>query len=124
MSLATCLRVSGDNSRPRHKKALLHISAALANCFRAAFAASHKPATQKRSRAEETTMLDEGLARLRSHRNNILRYRKLLKTKLLEHERLFILRRLSEEQSAIEELARAAFPITRQAPEPDRRLAS
>jgi hypothetical protein len=95
-----------------------------ANCFRAAFAASDKPAIQKCSRAEETTMLDERLARLRSHRNNILRYRKLLKTKLLEHERLFILRRLSEEQSAIEELARSTFPLTQKKPDADRRLAS
>jgi hypothetical protein len=69
-------------------------------------------------------MLDDRLARLRSHRNNILRYRKLLNTKLLEHERLFILRRLSEEQSAIEELARSTFPLTQKNPDADRRLAS
>jgi hypothetical protein len=31
-------------------------------------------------------MVDEGLARLRTHRSNILRYRKLLNTKLLEHD--------------------------------------
>ena len=50
-------------------------------------------------------MVDERLARLRTHRSNILRYRKLLNTKLLEHERLYILKRLSEGQSAIEGLA-------------------
>jgi len=50
-------------------------------------------------------MVDERLARLSTHRNNILRYRKLLNTKLLEHERLYILKRLSEEQSAIEATA-------------------
>ena len=57
-------------------------------------------------------MVDERLARLRTHRNNILRYRKLLNTKLLEHERLYILKRLSEEQTAIEELASPSVPLT------------
>jgi hypothetical protein len=102
----------------------LNVGAASANCLRAAFAASPKPATQKRSGLRKRPMLDDRLARLRSHRNNILRYRKLLNTKLLEHERLFILRRLSEEQSAIEELARSNFPLTRKKPDADRRLAS
>jgi hypothetical protein len=60
-------------------------------------------------------MVDERLARLRTHRSNILRYRKLLNTKLLEHERLFILKRLSEEQSAIEGLASPSFPLTAKA---------
>ena len=55
-------------------------------------------------------MVDE--ARLRTHRNNIFRYRKLLQTKLLEHERLYVLKRLSEEQSAIEELPLASFQLT------------
>jgi hypothetical protein len=49
--------------------------------------------------------MDETLARLCTHRNNILRYRKLLKTRLLDHERQYIQRRLSEEQSALEALA-------------------
>jgi len=55
-------------------------------------------------------MVDERF--LRTHRSNILRYRKLLTTKLLEHERLYILKRLSEEQSAIEGLASPLFPLT------------
>jgi hypothetical protein len=58
------------------------------------------------------------LARLRTHRSNILRYRKLLNTKLLEHERLYVLKRLSEEQSAIEGLASASFPLTAKALSP------
>jgi hypothetical protein len=66
-------------------------------------------------------MVDERSARLRTHRSNILRYRKLLNTKLLEHERLYILRRLSEEQSAIEGLASPSFPLTAKAPSPPER---
>jgi hypothetical protein len=42
---------------------------------------------------------DMALARLRTHRNNIERYRNLLETKLTELERKYIERRLSEEQS-------------------------
>jgi len=34
-----------------------------------------------------TTMMDENIARLRSHRNNIARYRRLLQTKLTDLER-------------------------------------
>ena len=63
-------------------------------------------------------MVDERLARLRTHRSNILRYRKLLNTKLLEHERLYVLKRLSEEQSAIEGLASASFPLMAKALSP------
>ena len=57
-------------------------------------------------------MIDEQLARLRTHRNNIARYRRLLKTKLTDLELQFIGRRLSEEQSALERLAESAFPIS------------
>ena len=56
-------------------------------------------------------MLDENLARLRTHRNNIDRYRRLLKTELTELERRFIERRLSEEQTAMDELAASTFPV-------------
>jgi hypothetical protein len=51
------------------------------------------------------TMLDERFARLRTHRNNIARYRGLLKTSLTDLERQFIERRLSEEQSEFEMLS-------------------
>jgi hypothetical protein len=57
-----------------------------------------------------TTMTDEKLARLRTHRNNITRYQRLLKTKLAKHERQFIERRLSEEQSDFERLSGGTFP--------------
>lgn len=56
-------------------------------------------------------MTDEKFALLRTHRNNISRYRRLLKTKLTEFERQFIERRLSEERSAMERLAASVFPL-------------
>lgn len=59
----------------------------------------------------EERRLDEKLARLRAHRNNIQRYRHLLKTKLSEIERAFILKRLDEENEALHRLAETTFPI-------------
>ncbi len=56
-------------------------------------------------------MIDDELALLRAHRNNISRYQRLLKTELTEFERRFIERRLSEERSAIERLSASAFPL-------------
>ncbi|OKO73659.1 hypothetical protein AC629_36430 [Bradyrhizobium sp. NAS80.1] len=56
-------------------------------------------------------MLDEDFARIRAHRNNIHRYRRLLKTRLSDLERQFIERRLSEKQTALEALASKAFPV-------------
>jgi hypothetical protein len=58
-----------------------------------------------------TTMLDERFARLRIHRNNIARYRGLLRTNLTDLERQFIERRLSEEQSEFELLSAGTFPV-------------
>jgi hypothetical protein len=54
-------------------------------------------------------MIDENLARLRAHRNNIHRYRRLLETKLTYLERAYIERRLNEEQAA---MAEETFPFT------------
>ena len=56
-------------------------------------------------------MLDEKLARIRAHRNNIHHYRRLLKTRLSQLERNFIERRLVEEKSALDELAAATVPF-------------
>ena len=56
-------------------------------------------------------MLDEKLARMRAHRNNIHSYRRLLETKLSDIERQFIERRLREEHSAMAELTNVTFPI-------------
>ena len=61
-------------------------------------------------------MIDEKLARLRTHRNNISRYRRLLNTRLTDFEREFIEKRLSEERSAMERLAASTFPLTFQMP--------
>jgi hypothetical protein len=56
-------------------------------------------------------MLDENLARIRAHRNNIHRYRSLLKTRLSDLERQFIERRLSEESSALQRLTTGSFSL-------------
>ena len=50
-------------------------------------------------------MIDQQLARLRTHRNNIQRYRNLLQTNLTELERQFVEKRMIEEQSNLESLA-------------------
>lgn len=55
-------------------------------------------------------MLDAYQARIRAHRNNLSRYRRLLKTRLSDLERQFIERRLAEEQAALEALAADALP--------------
>lgn len=47
-------------------------------------------------------MIDEKIARVRSHGHNISRYQKLLRTKLSQLERQFIEGRLKEEEAAIE----------------------
>ena len=57
-------------------------------------------------------MLDERFARLRTHRNNIVRYRRLLKTKLTDYERQFVERRLSEERSAMETVVASALTLS------------
>jgi hypothetical protein len=57
-------------------------------------------------------MIDQKLARLRSHRNNINRYQRLKKTTLTDLEREFIDRRLAAEQSAFEALIASTFPLT------------
>lgn len=62
-------------------------------------------------------MLDKDLARIRAHRNNIHRYRGLLRTKLSELERQFIERRLAEEQAALDALAADTFPVAFALPE-------
>jgi hypothetical protein len=56
------------------------------------------------------TMLEADLARIRTHRNNIYRYRRLLRTRLSDLERQFIERRLAEEQTALDTLAGETFP--------------
>jgi hypothetical protein len=62
-------------------------------------------------------MLDADLARIRAHRNNIHRYRRLLRTRLSDLERQFIERRLAEEQTGLDALAPERFPIAFAGPE-------
>lgn len=55
-------------------------------------------------------MIGENLERLRAHRNNAHRYRRLLATRLSDLERAYIERRLSEEQASVEALLQETFP--------------
>lgn len=57
-------------------------------------------------------MTEENLARLRAHRNNIHRYRRLLATQLSDVERAYILKRLQEEEAACAALLQTTFPLT------------
>jgi len=63
-------------------------------------------------------MMEDKFALLRAHRNNIDRYRRLLRTQLTELERGFIQKRLSEEQAAMDELAALTFPVSFRDPMP------
>jgi len=57
-------------------------------------------------------MFEQNLARIRTHRNNIHRYRRLLLTELSDLERDFIDRRMAEEQAALDALVAETFPVT------------
>jgi len=57
-------------------------------------------------------MFDETLARIRTHRNNIDRYRTLLRTNLSDLEHDFIERRMADEQADLDALAAETFPAT------------
>lgn len=57
-------------------------------------------------------MFDENLACIRTHRNNIDRYRTLLRTNLSDLERDFIERRMADEQADLDALAAETFPAT------------
>jgi hypothetical protein len=64
-------------------------------------------ASQIQSPSARRPEVDEKIARLRSHGNNIRRYHRLLQTKLSDVEREFIERRLHEEREAMESLTQA-----------------
>jgi hypothetical protein len=68
------------------------------------------------------TMTNENIASLRTHRNNISRYRRLLKTSLTDLEREFIERRLTQERSAFQALASDTFPVAFNLPVPNQQL--
>jgi hypothetical protein len=61
-------------------------------------------------------MIDENLARLRAHRQNIERYRRLLETSLSVLERDFVQRRIAEEEAALDRLASDTFPLVLKMP--------
>jgi hypothetical protein len=56
-------------------------------------------------------IIDENLAVLRTHDQNIDRYRRLLQTSLTALERDFIERRIVEEQTALDDPASETVPI-------------
>jgi hypothetical protein len=55
-------------------------------------------------------MLDVNLERLRAHRKNIDRYRRLLVTHLSDLERSYLERRVSEEQASLKRILRETLP--------------
>jgi hypothetical protein len=57
-------------------------------------------------------MIDENPARLRAHRINVLRYRKLLATRLSDLERDYIERWLQEERASMDALSQETFPFS------------
>jgi hypothetical protein len=57
-------------------------------------------------------MFEQNLARIRAHRNNIHRYRRLLRTELSDLERDFIDRRMVDEQASLGALVAETFPVT------------
>lgn len=57
-------------------------------------------------------MFEANLARIRTHRNNIHRYRGLLRTELSDLEREFIEKRMAAEQAALDALVAETFPVT------------
>ena len=57
-------------------------------------------------------MFEENLARIRTHRNNIHRYRRLLRTELSDLDHDFIDRRMADEQAAFGALVAKTFPVT------------
>ena len=57
-------------------------------------------------------MFEVNLARVSTHRNNIQRYRRLLRTQLSELEREFIEKRMADEQTALDALVGETLPVT------------
>ena len=55
---------------------------------------------------------DDVRVRIRTHRNNIYRYRRLLRAELSDLDRDFIDKRMAREQAALEALVAETFPVT------------
>ena len=62
------------------------------------------------------TTIEDSLSEIRSVRNDIWRYRKLLQTDLPHAEREMIEKRLLEQRSAFEELLASTFPLALKLP--------
>ena len=56
--------------------------------------------------------MDDSFSEIRSTRNDIWRYRRLLQTELAEAEREIVEKRLPERLSTFEGLLASAFPLT------------
>ncbi|WP_245312836.1 hypothetical protein [Bradyrhizobium macuxiense] len=69
-----------------------------------------------KDRRRTSQRIDERLERLRAHRNNIGRYRRLLNTELSDLEREFVDRRLSEEVMAMQLLTADMPPLVMDQP--------
>jgi hypothetical protein len=77
--------------------------------------------------------IDVNKARLAAHRNNLMRYRRILATRLTDIERAYVRRRIDEERALLEQLEQqhrsvaASASSSRRAPAPreiGRRLAA
>ncbi|MHC2334677.1 hypothetical protein [Bradyrhizobium sp. USDA 4454] len=64
-----------------------------------------------RDRLRASEQIDERFERLRAHRTNVGRYRRLLGTELSDLERDFVNRRLSEEMTAMQALTADIPPL-------------
>ena len=57
-------------------------------------------------------MFEANLARIRTHRNNIHRFRDLLRTELSDFDREFIEKWMADEQTTLDALMAETFPMT------------
>jgi hypothetical protein len=76
-------------------------------------ASAHQRVEQIQAREDKSVkrMMSEKVAALRTHRNRIHRYRRLLKAQPNGHERLYLERRLGDERSAFDALVACSFPL-------------
>ena len=74
---------------------------------------SHQRIAHNQAREDKglKSVIDEEFAALRSHRDRIHRYRRLLATQPTGHERQDLERRLREEHSAFDALIASKFPL-------------
>ncbi|MGL3104287.1 hypothetical protein [Bradyrhizobium sp. BR 1432] len=76
-------------------------------------ASAHQRVAQIQVRKDESVkrMMSEEFAALRTHRNRIHRYRRLLKAQPNGPERLYLERRFGDERSAFDALVACSFPL-------------